>query len=113
MSQNALNRLAVAVAVLRHENFQVVFAALKPQAQFLGFVAGRVPQVAPEVVRLPVDHQHHVGVVLDVAGLAKIGERGSLVLAAFDAAVELDREHDADPQPLGDVAEAGGISPTS
>jgi hypothetical protein len=42
-----------------------------------------------QVIFLAIDEQHHVGVLLDGAGFAKVGELRALVVAAFHLTREL------------------------
>ena len=54
------------------------------------------------VVLLAEDEHHHVGVLLDRARLAQVGELRALVLAALDLPRELAERHDRDVELLGD-----------
>ena len=54
-----------------------------------------------EVVLLAIDEQHHVGVLLDRAGFAQVGELRALVVAVLDLARELRQGHDRNVQLLG------------
>ncbi len=57
----------------------------------LGGVGARL--LAGEVIFLAVDEEHHVGVLLDRAGFAQVGQLRALVVAVFDLARKL-REGD-------------------
>ena len=60
------------------------------------------------VVLLAEHEHHHVGVLLDGAGFAQVGELRALVLAALDLARELGEGDDRDVQLLGDRLQALG-----
>ena len=56
---------------------------LLPTFMCLGAGLGLAPL---ELVLLAVDEQHHVGVLLDGPGFAKVGKQGPLVFPLFDGA---------------------------
>jgi hypothetical protein len=59
-----------------------------------------------EVIILAVDEQHNVGVLLDRAGLAKVGQLRALVLALLDGAAELGQGQHRHVQLLGQRLQA-------
>ena len=61
-----------------------------------------------EVIFLAVDEHHDVGVLLDRAGFAQVGELRALVVAAFDLTRELRQRDDRNVQFLGQRLQAGG-----
>ena len=64
--------------------------------------------LAGEIIFLAVDEQHHVGVLLDRARLAQVGELRALVVAVLDLARELREGDDRHLELLGERLEADG-----
>src|ERR1019366_1129878 len=56
---------------------------------------------------VPVDEHHHVGVLLDGAGLSQVGQHRALVLALLQPAGQLGQCHHRHLEPAGEDLEAG------
>ena len=88
-SKLQLHRAGRAVALLADDHFGAavhLLHLLLPREvlgrAFLGLLV-------LEVVLLAIDEEHHVGVLLDRAGFAQVGELRMLVVALFDLTAEL------------------------
>src|SRR6185312_11035624 len=90
-----------AVAVLFHQHFRPsmgAFAFLQP----FGVIGRRGIGFARfQVIFLAIDEHHHVGVLLDRAGFAQIGQYRPLVVARIHAAGQLRERQDRHVQFLG------------
>ena len=76
-----------------------------PFLMFAGVGAGFFPR---EIIFLAVDEEHHVGVLLDGAGFAQVGQLRAFVVTVFNLAGKLREGHDGDGQFLGQRLEAHG-----
>ena len=77
-------------ALLANDEFQLVTGLPHPGFPFLHLRdVVLTPSRALNVVFITVAKHHHIGVLLDLAGLAQIGQHGALVVAAFYSAREL------------------------
>ena len=88
-------------------------AALEPAGVALGeflvaLVLALLGLAALVIILLAEDEHHHIGILLDRAGLAQIGELGALVLALLDGAGELGERQHRHVELLGDGLQAAG-----
>ena len=69
--------------------------------------------LAGEVIFLAVDEEHHVGILLDGAGLSEVGQLRALVVAVFDLARKLREGDDGNASSLASALRPTVISETS
>jgi hypothetical protein len=104
------------MALLGDDHFGLVvglFAALHPSdmafgVAFHGFVGAVLGLGALQVVLLAIDEHDHVGVLLDGARFAQVGELRVLVLALLDGAAELGERQHRHVQLFGKCLQAAG-----
>src|SRR3569832_1100385 len=91
-----------AVTMLLHQHLGLAGGAVELLRPL--HVVGRTGLGLPgrEIILFAIDEHHDVGVLFERAGLAKVGEDGTLVVAGVDATAELRKRHDRNIEVLGE-----------